>query len=51
MAEPETQKSNDGLQTNGLFPKKKKKKKKKQDGGGLRTYFFEIRLEFLGFLL
>ena len=50
MPEPETQKSNDGLQTNGLFPKKKKKKKKK-DGGGLRTYFFEIRLEFLGFLL
>ena len=51
MPEPETQKSNDGLQTNGLFPKKKKKKKKKQDGGRLRTYFFEIRLEFLGFLL
>ena len=48
MPEPETQKSNDGLQTNGLFPKKKKKK---QDGGRLRTYFFEIRLEFLGFLL
>ena len=47
MPEPETQKSNDGLQTNGLFPKKKKK----QDGGRLRTYFFEIRLEFLGFLL
>ena len=49
MPEPETQKSNDGLQTNGLFPKKKKEKKK--DGGRLRTYFFEIRLEFLGFLL
>ena len=49
MPEPETQKSNDGLQTNGLFPKKKKKKKK--NGGRLRTYFFEIRLEFLGFLL
>ena len=49
MPEPETQKSNDGLQTNGLFPKKKKKKK--QDGGRLRTYFFEIRLQFLGFLL
>ena len=30
---------------------RKKKKKKKQDGGRVWTYFFENRLEFLGFLL
>ena len=35
----------------GYSRKKKKKKKKKKDGGRLRPYVFEIRLEFLGFLL
>ena len=48
MPEPETQKSNYGLESNGLF---QKKKWGWGGGGRLRAYYFETPLEFLGFLL
>ena len=46
MPEPETQKSNYGLESNGLF---QKKKWGWGGGGRLRAYYFETPLEFLGF--